>query len=208
MAVRKPCRSKSCRASPRCEHPWWLDVMYNGVRFRMPVDDFALARGASGPVASKQEAEKVWEPSFIAEIAAGKDPRVAPEPKNVIDRPTTVADLLKLYRARYIDVEPLKSRDRMVSQLNILTAELGPLPAKALERPEAIEDFKARYAIRGSCGRDDESVPRSAASHLQLGDRARSTCRNGVPSPQRQNRGEERATTRATGLGRGRAASA
>jgi integrase len=122
--------------------------MHNGVRYRMPVDDFALARGASGPVASKQEAEKVWEPSFIAEIAAGKDPRAAPEPKNVIERPTAVADLLKLYRARYIDVEPLKSRDRMVSQLNILTAELGPLPATALERPEAIEDFKARYADR------------------------------------------------------------
>jgi hypothetical protein len=89
-----------------------------------------------------------WEPRFIAEIASGKDPRVAPDRKDVVGRPTTVADLLKLYRTRYINVEPLKSRDRMVSQLSILTAELGPLPAKALERPEAIEEFKARYANR------------------------------------------------------------
>lgn len=72
MAVRKPCRNKGCRASPRCDHPWWLDVMHKHRRYRMPVDDFALARGATAPVASKQEAEKVWQPKFIAEIMSGK----------------------------------------------------------------------------------------------------------------------------------------
>jgi hypothetical protein len=71
MAVRKPCRSKGCKTSPRCEHPWWLDVMHNHRRYRMPVDDFALARGATAPVTSKQEAEKVWEPrSFPGKIPA------------------------------------------------------------------------------------------------------------------------------------------
>jgi hypothetical protein len=114
----------------------------------MPVDDFAFARGANAPVASKQEAEKVWQPKFIAEIVSGKDPRVAPDREAATDRPATVADLLNLYRTRYIDVEPLKSRDRMVSQLSVLTAHLGDLPATALERPDAIEDFKARYANR------------------------------------------------------------
>ena len=74
MAVRKPCRSRGCKSSPRCEHPWWLDVMHNRERYRMPVDDFALARGATAPVTSKQEAEKVWEPKFIAEIVSGKIP--------------------------------------------------------------------------------------------------------------------------------------
>jgi hypothetical protein len=74
MAVRKPCRSKGCKTSPRCEHPWWLDVMHYRERYRMPVDDFALARGATAPVTSKQEAEKVWHPKFIAEIVSGKDP--------------------------------------------------------------------------------------------------------------------------------------
>ena len=80
MAVRKPCRSKGCKTSPRCEHPWWLDVMHRGRRYRMPVDDFAFARGATSAVTSKQEAEKAWQPKFIAEIASGKDPRVAPGP--------------------------------------------------------------------------------------------------------------------------------
>ena len=34
---------KGCRASPRCDHPWWFDVMHDGKRWRMRVDDFALA---------------------------------------------------------------------------------------------------------------------------------------------------------------------
>lgn len=148
MAVRKPCRSKGCKTSPRCEHPWWLDVMHNGVRYRMPVDDFAFARGATTSVTSKQEAEKHWEPKFIAEIAAGKDPRIAPARTAKADRSMTVADLLALYRTRYVDVEPLKSRSTIISQLSVLTAELGQLPAKALERPDAIEEFKGRYANR------------------------------------------------------------
>ena len=147
MAVRKPCRSKGCRASPRCDHPWWLDVMHNHKRYRMPVDDFALARGATAPIASKQEA-KVWEPKFIAEIMSGRDPRIAIEPAAERDSPATVADLLQLYRTRYVAVEPLKSRAGVVSQLNVLTAHLGPLPATALERPGPIEDFKAQYADR------------------------------------------------------------
>ena len=103
MAVRKPCRSRGCKSSPRCEHPWWLDVMHNRKRYRMPVDDFALARGATAPITSKQEAEKVWEPKFIAEIVSGKDPRVPIERETKFERPTTVADLLKLYRTRYVE---------------------------------------------------------------------------------------------------------
>jgi len=73
MAVLKPCKSKGCKTSPRCEHPWWFDVMHKRRRYRMPVDAFALTRGATQPVTSKQEAEKTWEPKFIGEIVGGKD---------------------------------------------------------------------------------------------------------------------------------------
>ena len=48
MGVRKICKPKGCRASPRCDHPWWFDIMHDGKRWRMPVDDFALVRGATG----------------------------------------------------------------------------------------------------------------------------------------------------------------
>jgi integrase len=147
MTVRKQCRNKGCKASPRCDHPWWLDVMHKGRRYRMPVDDFAFARGATASVTSKQEAEKVWEPKFIAEIASGTDPRRKPTGADR-EKPGTVSALLDAYRKRYVDVEPLKSRATMISQLNVLSAELGKLPAKALERPDAIEDFKAKYAKR------------------------------------------------------------
>ena len=76
MSARKRCGKKTgCLKSPRCEHPWWLDVMYRQRRYRMNVNEFALARGAHQPVTTKHEAEKVWEPLFIAEIVAGKDPR-------------------------------------------------------------------------------------------------------------------------------------
>ena len=80
MAVRKQCRGKGCRKSS-CSHPWWLDVMYKGTRYRMPVNEFALSRGAQRPVTSKQEAQKVWEPLLITEIVAGKDPRT-PTPES------------------------------------------------------------------------------------------------------------------------------
>ena len=69
MAVRKICKQKGCRASPRCSHPWWFDVMHQGRRWRMPVDDFALARGATAPITSKQNAEHVWEPTGGVTIA-------------------------------------------------------------------------------------------------------------------------------------------
>jgi len=81
MAVLKQCKSKGCKSSPRCDHPWWFDVMYRGVRHRMPVNEFAIPRmpeGQKRPVTSKQDAEKVWEPLFLGEIVAGKNPRVKP----------------------------------------------------------------------------------------------------------------------------------
>ena len=62
-------RLSGCKTSPRCDHAWWLDVMHHRKRYRMPVDDFAFPRGATAPITSKQEAEKMWEPKLIAEIA-------------------------------------------------------------------------------------------------------------------------------------------
>ena len=60
MAVRKICKQKGCRASPRCSHPWWFDVMHQGKRWRMPVDDFAqlLATEAKVPDLTKPDLDK------------------------------------------------------------------------------------------------------------------------------------------------------
>src|SRR5947209_19675011 len=108
MAVRKICKQKGCRASPRCDHPWWFDVMHAGKRWRLPVDAFAIPRGATEPVTSKQTAEKVWEPKFLAEIIAGENPRLSPaRPRQggVI----TVADFLDQYFTNYVEAEGLKT---------------------------------------------------------------------------------------------------
>jgi hypothetical protein len=44
----------------------------------MRVDEFAIARGAPEPVTSKQAAERVWEPKFLGELMAGRDPHIPP----------------------------------------------------------------------------------------------------------------------------------
>lgn len=143
MAVRKQCKAKGCKRSPRCDHPWWFDVMHHGKRYRMPVDGFALVRGATQPVSSKQEAEKVWEPKFIGEIVAGKDPRKAPAPP--VPEGTTVSHFLDQYFERYVVAESLRSVASIRSRLAALKDALGELPVAALERTETIEDFKREY---------------------------------------------------------------
>jgi integrase len=144
MAVRKICKQKGCRASPRCEHPWWFDVMHAGKRWRMRVDDFALARGATEPITSKQTAERVWEPKFLGEIMAGRDPRIQPtksKPEGVV----TVAAFLDRYYTNYVEAEGLKSARTISGHVKALKASLGDLPAAVLEKPAEIMRFKAAF---------------------------------------------------------------
>jgi len=144
MAVRKICKQKGCRASPRCGHPWWLDVMYEGKRWRMRVDDFALARGAAEPVTSKQAAERVWEPKFLGEIAAGRDPRVSPTTKQTAVG-LTVNQFLDRYYSNYVEAEGLRSAVTIRGWLKAVKATLGDLPVTALERVSEILRFKGEY---------------------------------------------------------------
>lgn len=143
MAVRKQCKAKGCKVSPRCEHPWWFDVMYEGERYRMPVSAFALVRGAKQPVTSKQEAEKVWEPKFIGEIVAGRNPRKPPAPQT--SEGMTVADFLDQYYERYVVAESLRSVASIRSRVRGLKDALGTRPVAALNQTETIEDFKLEY---------------------------------------------------------------
>jgi integrase len=117
--------------------------MYHGRRYRMPVDAFALARGAAQPVTSKQQAEKVWEPKFIGEVVAGRDPRKPPAPPAA--EGMTVADFLDQYCERYVVAESLRSIGSIRSRLAALKEGLGALPVSALERTDTIEDFKRDY---------------------------------------------------------------
>jgi len=191
MAVRKICKPKGCRGSPRCDHPWWFDVMYGGKRWRMRVDEFALVRGASETVTSKQTAERVWEPKFLGEIIAARDPRVPPNKPDTSDV-LTVAESLDRYQTNYVNAEGLKSADTIVGHLKALKASLGNLPVTALEKPADIARFKSEYrqgrkVATQSCPwcttRGDQlgTIPGSAAA----GDDA-------VPSLRRNDQGQGR----------------
>jgi hypothetical protein len=124
MAVRKICTQKGCRASPRCGHPWWFDVMHQGKRWRMPVDDFALPRGATEPITSKQTAERVWEPKFLGEIVAGRDPRVPPTTQQAAVG-LTVAEFLDRYYTSYVEAEGLRSSGSIHARLKAVKRSLG-----------------------------------------------------------------------------------
>ena len=144
MAVRKICKQKGCRASPRCRHPWWFDLMHHGKRWRMPVDDFALARGATEPVESKQAAERVWEPRYLGEIVAGRDPRVPPSTQQAAVG-LTVAEFLDRYYTNYVEAEGLRDPVTIKGRLKAIKETLGDLPVTALEKPAEVLRFKAVY---------------------------------------------------------------
>jgi integrase len=144
MAVRKICMQKGCRASPRCGHPWWFDVMHQGKRWRMPVDDFALPRGATEPITSKQTAERVWEPKFLGEIVAGRDPRIPPTTQQAAVG-LTVAEFLDRYYTSYVEAEGLRSSGSIHARLKAVKRSLGDLPIAALEKPSEILRFRAEY---------------------------------------------------------------
>ncbi len=96
-----------------------FDVMYNRKRWRMPVDEFAIARGAIEPITLKETAMKGWEPKFLAEIIAGRDPRIAPNvPKVAVG--VTVADFVDRYFSDYIEAEGLRdaSHDQEPAESN------------------------------------------------------------------------------------------
>jgi hypothetical protein len=110
----------------------------------MPVDDFAIARGATEPITSKDTASKVWEPRFLAEIIAGRDPRIPPHvPKVAVG--VTIAVFLDRYCDEYIEAEGLRDAPTIKSRLKAIKAVIGDLPVIALEKPADILRFKAAY---------------------------------------------------------------
>src|SRR5919106_1242152 len=77
MAIRRRCRSSTCKNGRRCLEHLWFDVTYRCERYRMPINEFAVPRmepGKQRPIESMEEARD-WERLFIGEIKAGRDPR-------------------------------------------------------------------------------------------------------------------------------------
>ena len=66
------------------------------------------------------------------------------ERETKFERPTTVADLLKLYRTRYVEVEPLNSVAGHAESTERPQCSTRHPAGDGAQRPDAIEDFKAR----------------------------------------------------------------
>jgi len=127
--------------------------MHQGKRWRMRVDDFALARGATEPITSKQTAERVWEPKFVGEIAAGGDPRLSPTKPTLATSVLTVGGFLDLYFASYVESEALRSAATIRGRLKAVKRILGESPIGVLEKSTEILRFKA------AIGTDTRSRP-------------------------------------------------
>jgi len=110
----------------------------------MPVDEFALPRGATEPITSKQTAERVWEPRFLGEIVAGRDPQVPPTTQHAAVG-LSVAEFLDRYYTSYVEAEGLRSSATIHGRLKAAKRSLGDMPVTALEKPSEILRFKAEY---------------------------------------------------------------
>jgi len=169
------------------------------------VDDFVLARGATEPITSKQNAAHVWEPKFLVEIMAGRDPHVAPSvPKPAVG--LTVAGFLDLYFTNYVEAEGLRDPVTVRGSLKAIKKVLGDLPVGALEKAGDILRFKAVFRK----GREIATVDRGVG-YPPRGDQLGSLPGSAIPdhdaisSIRRQHQSEGGNETRSASRAAGRA---
>ena len=144
MSIRRRCRG-ACRSSRRCLEHLWFDVKHCGVRYRMPVNDFAVPRmepGKQRPIESLEEARD-WARLFIGEIKAGRDPRVKPVRKERAPDIKHVTGFLDAYFESHLKPAGIRSLDTAGGRLKVLKRYFGDLPVKSLEEPAVINRFKA-----------------------------------------------------------------
>jgi integrase len=145
MAIRRRCSGKKCKNGRRCLEHLWFDMMFQGTRYRMPVNEFAVPRmevGKQRPIQSMEEARD-WERLFIGEVKAGRDPRRARRPRKPTDvAPKDVATFLDAYVERCAKPAGLKSEKSLCSRVAVLKKHLGDLPLDSLEDPDDINRFK------------------------------------------------------------------
>ena len=145
MAIRRRCSGKTCKNGRRCLEHLWFDMMFQGTRYRMPVNEFAVPRmevGKQRPIESMEEARN-WERLFIGEVKAGRDPRRARRQRKATDiAPKDVSTFLDGYVERCAKPAGLKSEKSLCSRIAVLKKHLGDLPLDALEDPDDINQFK------------------------------------------------------------------
>src|SRR6266496_1614008 len=153
MAIWRRCSKRTCANPRRCLEHLWVDVTHRGIRFRGPVNEFAIPRmdpNKQRPIASLEEARD-WERVFIGEIKAGRDPRrPRPAKKSSDAAPKDVAGFLDAYLERCVKPAVLKSVNSTCSRITVLKEHFGQLPLDAHEEADEINRFKSesKYAKR------------------------------------------------------------
>src|SRR5579864_8194159 len=128
MAIRRRCSGKTCKNGRRCLDHLWFDMMFQGTRYRMPVNEFAVPRmepGRQRPVESMEEARD-WERLFIGEVKAGRDPR-RPSSRSIQAGAGLgdVAAFLDAYMERCVKPAGLRSINSVRSRVATLKEHLG-----------------------------------------------------------------------------------
>ncbi len=143
--IRRRCTEGSCKNGRKCLEHLRFDVMYQGNRYRIPANEFAIPRmepGKQRPIQSMEEARD-WERRFIGEIKAGRDPRDPPNrPKKVNTEIRNVSALLDAYWERCVKPAGLRSAATIRCQIGTLKTHLGTLSLSSLEEPDEINHFK------------------------------------------------------------------
>jgi integrase len=123
-----------------------FDMMWQGRRHRVPVNTFAIPRmepGKQRPIQSMEEARD-WEPVFVGEVKAGRDPSRPPaRSAEVATDIRDAATFLDAYWERCVKPAGLRSLGSVKSRLSVLKQHLGHLPLGAREEPDEINRFKS-----------------------------------------------------------------
>ena len=83
----------------------------------------------------------------MADIIAGRDPRIPPRPVNRVVGVQTVADFLDRYVKECVKPKKWASVASVESRVKVLKTHLGHLPALGLEHPDAVNAFRqSEYA--------------------------------------------------------------
>ncbi len=134
--IRRRCTEGSCKNGRKCLEHLRFDVMYQGNRYRIPANEFAIPRmepGKQRPIQSMEEARD-WERRFIGEIKAGRDPRDPPNrPTKVNTEIRNVSQLLDAYWERCVKPSGLRSEATVRSQIGALKTHLGSLSLSSLK---------------------------------------------------------------------------
>jgi len=117
--------------------------MHEGKRWRMLVDEFAIARGATEQSRSNRPRKR------SGNEVPGRDHRgprsASPAAKPRAEGALKVSAFLDQYYTNYVEAEGLKSADTISGHIKALKASLGELPVTVLEKPAEIGRFKAEY---------------------------------------------------------------